>query len=387
MPATSLLVRGARPLGEVRPASILLVDGRIAAIGEAADAAIAGDRPLLDAGGLIAAPGLVELQINGALGVDLTHEPERLWEVAAALPRHGVTSFLPTLVSPTFDTVQRARAVLAAGPPADDRGAAPLGLHVEGPFLSPGRRGAHRRTALRPPDIDATAEWSREGGVRLVTLAPELPGALELARALVARGVVVSAGHSSATLEQARAGFDAGIRCATHLFDAMPHLDHRAPGLVGAALADRRVTFSIIADGVHVDPVVVDLAWRIGGRERLALVTDATAGLGMPPGRYRLAAATVSVDEGAVRLGKRLAGSVLSLDRAVRNLAAFTGCSLDDALSAASEVPARLLGEPDRGRLVVGSRADLVLVTAAGEVVATIVGGRQIHARETSTAS
>jgi N-acetylglucosamine-6-phosphate deacetylase len=288
---------------------------------------------------------VIDLQVNGAGGHDLTEEPERVWDVAAVLPRYGVSAFLPTLVDPAWSIVDRARAALAAGPPPGFDGATPLGWHVEGPYLAPSRAGAHDPGRFLAPSIDPVADWSPATGIRMVTLAPELPGALDVVGALVANGVVVSAGHSAATWAQAAAGFDAGIRSVTHLFNAMARLNHREPGLPGAALADDRVTIGLIPDGLHVHPGLVGLVRRTVGPERLAVVTDAIAALGMAPGEHRLAGRDVIVDETSCRLPDgTLAGSLLGLDVAVRNLAEFTGCSIEDARLAATVVPARLLG-------------------------------------------
>ena len=241
--------------------------------------------------------------------------------------------------------MDRARAAWAAGAPAGYEGATPLGWHIEGPFIAPTRAGVHDPARLQAPDVGAVTDWSPASGIRLVTLAPELPGALELVAALVASGVVVSAGHSAATFDEARAGFDAGIRSVTHLFNAMPPLDHRRPGLVGAALVDARVTIGLIPDGLHVHPKVCALVHRTVGPDRLAVVTDAIAGLGMPPGTYQLAGRACIVDGESARLPDGgLAGSVLAMDRAVRNLAAFAGISEAEAVLAATVVPARLLG-------------------------------------------
>jgi N-acetylglucosamine-6-phosphate deacetylase len=288
---------------------------------------------------------VIDLQVNGAGGHDLTEEPERVWDVAAILPRYGVTAFLPTLVDPAWLIVDRARAALTAGPPAGFRGATPLGWHVEGPFLAPSRAGAHDPGRFLAPSVEPVADWSPATGIRMVTLAPELPGALDVVRALVANGVVVSAGHSAATWVQAQAGFDAGIRSVTHLFNAMAKLDHREPGLPGAALADDRVTIGLIPDGLHVHPGLVALVRRTVGPDRLAVVTDAIAALGMPPGEHRLAGRHVIVDETSCRLPDgTLAGTLIGLDAAVRNLADFATCSIEEARLATTAVPARLLG-------------------------------------------
>ncbi len=287
---------------------------------------------------------MIDLQVNGAGGIDLTTEPERLWDVGAILPRFGVSAFLPTLVSPWWSIVDRARKAFTNGPPTGYRGAIVLGWHVEGPFLAPSRAGAHDPASLRAPDAAAVRDWSPGSGVRVATLAPELPGALDVVEALVANGVVVSAGHSDATAEQARAGFDAGIRSVTHFFNAMSK-DHEGPTLAAAALADERVTVCLIADGLHVPPAMVALVRGMVGAARLAIVTDAIEALGMPPGRHRLAGREVIVDESSARLENGvLAGCVIGLEEAVSNLARFTGTTPEEARLAATVVPAGLLG-------------------------------------------
>jgi N-acetylglucosamine-6-phosphate deacetylase len=301
---------------------------------------------------------VIDLQVNGAGGHDLTREPEALWKVGAALTRFGVTAFLPTLVSPAWEIVDRGRDALRAGPPPGYAGATPLGWHVEGPFLAPSRAGAHDPASLRAPSVEAVAGWSPDSGIRMVTLAPELPDALHVVRALVGNGVVVSAGHSAATYEQAVAGFEAGIRGVTHLFNAMAPLGHREPGLVGAALADDRVTVWLIPDGLHVHPAVVDLVRRTVGAERLAIVSDAISALGIGPGLHHLAGRDIQVDATSARLPDGvLAGSVIGLDEGVRNLAAFAGCSLEEARLAATRVPARLLGLPGDAAPAAGASA------------------------------
>jgi N-acetylglucosamine-6-phosphate deacetylase len=325
-----------------------------------------------DASGLTLAPGFIELQINGGCGHDLTAEPQAIWTVGEALPQHGVTSFLPTIVSSPHAVVEEAQSVLAAGPPPDYRGARPLGLHLEGPFIS--RPGAHRAEHLRPPTLHSG--WSPRNGVRMVTVAPELEGALDLIGELSTAGVVVAAGHSDATFEQGRAAIDAGVRYATHLFNAMPPLDRRAAGLATALLLDARVTVGLIADGVHLDPAIVDLAWRVAGAERVSLVTDAGAAFGAGPGHYRLGDAEVIVDEAAARLADgTLAGSTLTLPRAVANLIEFTGCDLAEALATVTATPARLLGLDDRP-------GDVVLLDERLAVVATFVDGKPVHVSE-----
>ncbi len=333
----------------------------------------------VDLHGLRVAPGFIDLQCNGGLGIDLASEPERLWELGSQLPTFGVTAWLPTIVTAPEGVVDRALAVLADGPPDGWRGAVPLGLHLEGPFLSPAKRGAHPAALLRSPSLDAIGGWSREGGIAVVTIAPDLPGALDAISALVERGVVVSLGHSPATAEQAAAAVDAGARWVTHLFNAMAPLHHREPGLAGVALTDERLHVGLIPDGVHVHPRVVAAAHRALG-ERLTIVTDAVAALGMPHGRHALGRSEVHVDATGVRLADgTLAGSDLSMDQGVRNLVAFTGGDPEAAIRAASTNPARLLEDATRGRVRAGARADLVVLDDDLRVAGTYVAGELVH--------
>jgi len=311
--------------------------------------------------------------------------------VAAELPRWGVTAWLPTVVTAPPATRARALAALRSGPRRGPDGgrpfAVPLGLHFEGPFLAPERRGAHPVEHLRAPDPSLVADegWTRQSGVALVTLAPEQPRALDVVRDLVDAGVMVSAGHSSASAEEATAAIDAGVTAVTHLFNAMGPLHHRDPGLAGVALSDERVRVGAIADGLHLHPATVALAARALG-DRLCLVTDAVAALGMPAGRVPLGVLEAFATEDGVRLADgTLAGSDLSLDRAVRNLMAFAGVSLPAAVAAVTASPAALLGLDDRGVIRAGAAADLALLDAGGGVVATVVGGRIAFDRRTSS--
>jgi N-acetylglucosamine-6-phosphate deacetylase len=360
----------------------VLTDGdRIIALGTVDQLSCPAEAQVLDATGLVLTPGWIDLQCNGAFGHDFTLTPGTIWEVGAGLPRYGVTAFLPTIITAPLAVMAAAQEVLRQGPPVGYQGAIPLGLHFEGPFLNPAKRGAHNPAHLRLPDLGAISGWTPDAGVRLVTVAPELPGAPALIRTLAARGVVVSAGHSAATVAEAQEGFAAGITYGTHLFNAMPALDHRAPGLAGALLADRRVVTGLIVDGIHVHPAMVALAWHAKGAARLNLVTDAMAALGMPPGRYQLGDHVVQVDGRSARLDDgRLAGSLLSLDEALRNLIAFTGCALADALATITTTPATILGAVERrGQIAPGYAADLTLLTPEMRVVTTIVAGQVVY--------
>lgn len=365
--------------------ALLVADGRIAALGPAETLTAPSGTPVLDASGLNLTPGFIDMQFNGGFGFDFTADPTTIWRVAAQLPRYGVTAFLPTVITSPLTTMAAAQAVVMQPPAGEPTGAVPLGLHIEGPFLNPQKKGAHNPAYLRMPDAAAVADWSPAQGVRLVTLAPELPGALELAELLHSRGILVSAGHSVATYAEATAGFDHGIRYGTHLFNAMPTLGHREPGLPGALLCDARPVVGLIADGVHTHPAMVDLAWKALGKRRLNLVTDAMAALGVPPGKQLLGDFEVLVDGVSARLSDgTLAGSILSLDQALRNLLAFTGCSLTDALPTMTSTPAAALGlEGERGSLAVGYRADLVLLDSELHVVATMIDGKVVYTSET----
>ena len=289
--------------------------------------------------------GLVDLQVNGAAGHDLTSDPDRLWDVAEVLPAYGVAAFLPTVVTSDPAAPARALEVLAAGPPPGWTGAEPLGLHLEGPMLAPSRKGAHPEEWLRAPSLELVDGWSREGGVAMVTLAPELPGALAVVEALVGRGVVVSLGHTAATAAEVAAAVEAGATCLTHLGNAMPPMSAREPGPVGVALGSSHLVAGVIVDGHHLDPAFVRAAWQALGPERFLSVSDTTAALGLPDGPARLGHRDVVVSHGTVRLPDgTLAGSAASLRDCLLLLMEQTGCSADDAVATATTTPLRLLG-------------------------------------------
>jgi len=292
--------------------------------------------------------GLVDLQVNGAGGIDLTAEPDRLWEVAAALPAYGVVAFVPTVITSDPAAREQALDTLAAGAPAGWTGAEPLGLHFEGPMIAPSRKGAHPVHWLRPPSLDLVDGWSREAGVSMATIAPELPGAVEVIERLVSRGIVVSVGHTAATTAEVAAAVEAGARCVTHLGNAMPPLLSREPGPVGAAFGGDLVA-GLIVDGHHLDPLFVRTAWRSLGPDRFLSVSDTTAALGLPDGPARLGDQDVVVFDGTVRLADgTLAGSAASLLECLRILVAQTGCTVDEALATATTTPLALLGLPPR---------------------------------------
>lgn len=354
----------------VRTGCVTVAEGRITAIGEHIPPAARRAAWVV--------PGLVDLQVNGAFGIDLAGEPERVGELARRLPATGVTGFLPTLISAPAEHFESWAGRIAS---ASGGGARVLGLHLEGPFLSPERPGAHDVAIIRAADAACFERMLALPGLRLVTMAPERPHALERIARLVARGVAVSLGHTAADLDEMRAGIDAGARLVTHLYNAMTGFSHRAPGALAAALLDRRVVLGLIADGVHAHPAAVELAVRAAGADRIALVTDAMAAAGMGPGTTSLAGREVRVDAVSARLPDgTLAGSILALDQAVRNAAAWSRLGPESALRMASEVPARALGL-SAGRIAPGAAADLALLDDDLSVETTLIAGETVYQR------
>ena len=336
--------------------------GRVTLEGDQVAGVASGDGAVdVDARGGWIVPGFIDVQINGAHGVDVTTEPERIDELGAALVRYGVTAFVPTVITCAEPVRRAALAAWAARDAAGDVGAVPLGLHLEGPMLSPVRKGAHPADLLAAPSAELIDGWSADAGVVLATVAPELPGADDVIAELVRRGVVVSIGHTDGSAADIAAAFAAGARYVTHLFNAMRPFSHRDPGPIGAALADDEVVVGLICDGVHVDPVAVRMAARALGPGRLSLVTDAISALGVEAGRLGSVDVTVGAD-GVRNADGVLAGSVLTLDQAVRNLIAFTGCDVPAAIATVTSTPADLLGLADRGRLAAGMRADVTVL-------------------------
>ncbi len=333
--------------------------------------------------GSVIVPGFIDIHVHGWGGHDAMDGPAALSGMARALARRGVTAFLPTAVTAPIATLQRFAAdVRGWRPVAPPVGAQPLGLNLEGPFLNPERKGAHRPEHLRHPvDVSEADLEPLRDGLRVITVAPELPGALELITGLAADGVVVSLGHSAASFAEARAGYAAGARSTTHLFNAMTGIGHREPGLALAALLDDAVWTELIADGHHVDVALWPLITRMKPRDRLVLVSDALSVAGTSVSSGSLGGLDILVQGDRVTLadGTTLAGSVLALDTAVRNLAA-AGSTLVDAVVAASTAPADLLGETDRGRLTVGARADLVELDEELAVRRVMIGGTWIDA-------
>lgn len=337
----------------IAPGTISVEDGWIVAV-EMDDRA--GFGPLL-------APGFVDVHVHGWGGHSAMGDPAALDGMSRALVRHGVTSFLPTAWStPLAELVAFAERVRAWLPDAPGDGSQPFGFNLEGPFLSVAKRGAHEpRYLLRPSDVPRADLEPLVDGLRLITVAPELPGALDLIGWLRDRGVAISMGHSAATLEEARAGYAAGGTTTTHLFNAMTGIDHHAPGLAVAALVNDDAYVELIADGHHVDPSIWPIITRTKPATRLLLVSDAIPLAGMGDGRAAIGEMEVDIVGGRVTLvgTTTLAGSVIALDDAVRNLVR-SGVALPAAVAAASRNPLAMLAIHDRGRIAAGQRADLV---------------------------
>jgi N-acetylglucosamine-6-phosphate deacetylase len=346
---------------------------------------IPGGVRAVDFGDAILAPGFVDIHIHGGAGHDVMGvHPSGLCAIEQLLFRHGVTSYFPTTVTAPLDQTwsaldRLADAIESAAGDDSPRGqrAQPLGIHLEGPFISHARRGVHPPENLLLPTLQGFDRFwqAARGHIRVMTIAPELEGAREVIAEAAQRGVCVSIGHSDADMNSARAAVAAGARHATHGFNAMRPLDHRDPGIVGEMLTDSRLSADIIADGIHLDPAIVELFLKTKGPDAAVLITDAISATGMPEGRYRLGTFEVEVKNGRCVAGGKLAGSVLTMDRAVRNVMQFAHWDLQQALRLATSNPARVAGLPNRGKLEAGAEADFVVLSPNGEVRRTIIRG------------
>ena len=377
--AAARLVPGLPGTGVLEPGYLSVQGGVIAEVGEGPPPR----PPDLDLGTGVLVPGLVDLQVNGYYGVDLADCDPAGWAlVARRLPETGTTAFLPTFITAPVSALATELRSAAKVTEAVTAGARVLGVHLEGPFLSPARAGAHRRDWIVPPSPGPITELleAGQGLLRLMTLAPEADGALAAISMLTAAGVLVSAGHSDATAAEVAAGAAAGARMVTHLFNAQRGLHHREPGVVGQALTDHRLTSGLIADLSHVSAAACAIAFA-AAPGRICLVTDAAACAGMPPGRYLLGGQPVDLPAGGgapVRPGGTLAGSALRMDQAVGNAVAV-GLGLPESVAAASRIPADLIGRPDLGRLAAGAAADLAWLGDDLRTRATWVSGAQVY--------
>jgi N-acetylglucosamine-6-phosphate deacetylase len=363
--------------------TVLFGDGSVADVSPD-DSLVADAHEVHDYGEAMILPGFVDLQVNGAFGIDVASESSRLTELSRALLSTGTTSYLPTVISSPEGIYEEALPMIGAAAGKASSGAEVLGVHLEGPFIDLEKRGAHAAAHVLRPDAKLLGRLLDLGPVRMVTLAPELDGASELTALAANRGAVISAGHSDIAFEPAYGALDGGVVGVTHLFNAMSAMHHREPGLPGAAFAHPRAVCGLIADGLHVHPEMVGLAFRMLGPDRLCLVTDAIAAAGMEDGEYRLATRTVYVDGGVPKLGSgAIAGSVLTMREAFKNILAFTGCTVPEAARMVSTSPARLVGEGRRkGRLAPGYDADATVLAPDLSVQAVWQSGQQAYSRE-----
>jgi len=371
------------PADVVDNAWMAVEEGRIVEVGSHDDRQAPAGRAHTDFGQGMIVPGYIDLHIHGSAGCDVMDEKaEALPAIERMLVRHGVTSYLPTTVTAPLERILRALERLAdavekhGGDICQGR-AAPLGIHLEGPFISHARRGVHPEADLLPPKTKTFERFwqAARGHIRMMTIAPELDGSTELIHLAAARGVCLSLGHSDAPLADTERAIAAGASHATHIFNAMRPLEHRDPGILGGVLTDSRVSADLIADGVHVDPTIVKLAAKAKGADLTVLITDATAAAGMPDGRYRLGSIAVDVHDGKCTYEGKLAGSTLTMDRAVRNLSSFAGWTLEQAVAAATRNPARTVRLSGKGALSPGTAADFAVISEGGQVLQTFAGG------------
>jgi N-acetylglucosamine-6-phosphate deacetylase len=394
--AVPALIRGTRTVltaerlfdgtGILHHPVVVVEDGQVASISTREEGALPAQCRVLDFPGATLAPAFFDVHFHGCAGHDVMEAtPAALSAIASFLALHGTGGFLATTLTASLDATLRALSGLAKllAQPRLDGQARPLGIHLEGPFLSHLKRGVQPPEHLLAPDIALFDRFyeAAEGHMRLITLAPELPGAVELTAHATLRGVRVSLGHSNATAQETRAAMDAGAVSATHTFNAMRSLDHREPGILGTALTSDSLFAEIICDGIHSAPEMVKLWWRAKGLERAILVTDAMSAAGMPDGEYQLGGIHVQVAAGRATANGVLAGSVLSLDRALANFMRYTAAPLDQALRLLTANPAAMTGfEKESGFIATGRPACLVAVDNEGRLIASVINGHILPA-------
>ena len=370
---TAIAFRGKAVIGtHAEPSTIIVENGVISSI--ARELISDGNLPERVIDATLISPGLIDLQVNGGWGAEVTSNPDDINHISRLSLTTGVTAWLPTVVTsaaesypPLFD---------AWGKHDPQAGAVPLGYHLEGPFITVEKKGAHNPEFIEAAGEELFQSWLQQDSIALVTLAPDRPAAARRIRELSSRGILVSMGHTNATYEQFVAGIDAGALKATHLFNAMTAIHHRAPGAMVATMIDDRVTAGLIPDGIHSHPATVRLAIKTKGLDGIVIVSDMMAACGMGPGIYPLGTKTVTVDHDSARLGDgTLAGSLLTMDQALRNLVDWSECTSAEAIHMMTAVPARLLNDSSRGRLVVGARADISAWNENLHPTTTMIGG------------
>jgi N-acetylglucosamine-6-phosphate deacetylase len=373
------------PADKFSPGRIVVRRGRIEAVGLISDVRHPDNAVYVDALRFTVVPGFIDPHIHGCGGVDVMDASfASMNTISRMLATHGTTSFLPTTVSASPEILCSTLDRLSALFQESFVGAKPLGIHLEGPFISEQKRGTHRASNVKTPDRALLSDWiaRARGTLKMMTMAPELDGAVEVARFARASGITVAMGHSNASFDAATAAADDGTHYAVHTFNAMRSFGHRDSGIVGAVLSDDRILAEIIADGIHVSPEVVRIFALSKRRERILLVTDAISATGMPDGRYSLGTDKVQVQGGVCRDDEgRLAGSTLTQDAALRNFIAYSGMRMEDAIFGLTLNPARILMLQGRGSIEPGAYADLVMLNGEFRVMKTIAEGRLVFER------
>jgi len=371
------------PAQELGRVAIIIEQDRIKKVVPWSD--IPRDEDVLSYPDAIATPGFIDIHTHGYGGHDATSGKDKdLIEITRSLLKHGVTSFLPTTMTASQDVLLKACRALRNVIEKDEKGAEILGLHLEGPHFGKGKEaGAQNVEFVRDPDVRELEELieASGGNIRRVTLAPELPGALDYIMRAKELGIVVAAGHTNATYEEAVAGFDAGITICNHLFNGMRLFHHREPGIIGACLVRDDVYAEMITDMIHLHPIVINMAIKAKGLEKTILITDAIAETGLPDGEYNLGGLETVVKDGVsrIKVTGRLAGSTLTMDRAVKNMVTKLNLNLKDAVRMATSNPADVLNLSDRGHLIPGCVANITIFDSGLNVLATIVKGKVLY--------
>jgi N-acetylglucosamine-6-phosphate deacetylase len=363
---------------------VLVDDGKVLEVTTQDGKAAPKSARFIDLQDAILAPGYIDIHVHGGAGHDLmTNDDRGRADFERMLAKHGVTAYLPTTVTApldrTFAALDRlAGAIEGVHAQKDSDRAHPAGIHLEGPFLSHAKRGVHPAEDLLPASLETFDRmWqAARGHIKMITIAPELEGAQEVIVDAHRRGVCVSVGHSNADMKTTRSAIALGAQHATHTFNAMRPLDHREPGILGEVLTNSQMSADVIVDGVHVDPTIIRLFLRCKGPERAVLITDGLSATGMPEGKYRLGSLEIEVKDLRCTANGTLAGSVLTMDRAVQNVMQFANWELPETLRLAARNPARVVGLEQKGRIEPGCDADFVVLNAKGEVQKTIIAGR-----------
>ncbi len=360
---------------------VLCEDGRISFVGSSNEAQPEPASLIINAKEKIVMPGFIDTHFHGSGGDDvMANGAQGIRRISRALLRFGTTAYLATTIAARHEELMRSIEETIAAEEDDPLAAEILGLHIEGPYINVKFKGAQPEWGIRDPNFDECHQLldAAAGRIKIMTIAPELPGGLEMIRMLKSAGVVASVGHSEADYDTALAAIDAGATRATHLFNAMSGVHHRKPGLAAAVLNEPGICAEMICDGVHVNPRMVSLAWKAKGRDGLALVTDATAAQGVGDGTYTLGDFQIQVRGPLCTLmdGVTIAGSVLTMNLGVGNAIAFTGMSLIDAAQTASLAPAQACGVADRkGSIEVGKDADIAILYPDFSVAQTTRAG------------